>query len=70
VTLLPIDDNHPKGPNDALRPMELLTPRLVMAMHCNSFGVIQQDPYAFAERVKGCIEAGCVLPDPGESLSL
>jgi L-ascorbate metabolism protein UlaG (beta-lactamase superfamily) len=70
VALLPIGDNYTMGPDDALRAVKLLTPRLVIPMHYNTFDVIQQDPYAFAERVKKDTEVDCVILAPGESLDL
>jgi L-ascorbate metabolism protein UlaG (beta-lactamase superfamily) len=70
VALLPIGDNYTMGPDDALRAARLLRPRLVIPIHYNTFEVIQQDPYAFAERVKEDTEADCVVLAPGESLDL
>jgi len=70
VALLPIGDNYTMGPDDALRAVQLLTPRLVIPMHYNTFDVIQQDPHAFAETVKGKTGANCVVLSPGESLNL
>lgn len=70
VALLPIGDNYTMGPDDALRAVEFLTPRLVIPMHYNTFEVIQQDPHAFAERVKASTRADCLVLSPGESISV
>ena len=70
VALLPIGDNYTMGPDDALRAVELLRPRLVIPMHYDTFDVIQQDPHAFAAKVKENTEADCVVLSPGESLDL
>jgi L-ascorbate metabolism protein UlaG (beta-lactamase superfamily) len=70
VALLPIGDNYTMGPDDALRAVQLLTPRLVIPMHYNTFDVIQQDPHAFADRVKAGTRADCVVLSPGESISV
>ncbi len=70
VPLLPIGDNYTMSPDNALRAVKPLTPRLVVPMHYNTFDVIQQDPYAFSERVKGGTEADCVVLSPGENLNL
>jgi L-ascorbate metabolism protein UlaG (beta-lactamase superfamily) len=70
VALLPIGDNYTMGPDDALRAVQLLTPSLVIPMHYNTFDVIQQDPYAFAQRVKDSTEADCVVLSPGGSVNL
>jgi L-ascorbate metabolism protein UlaG (beta-lactamase superfamily) len=70
VALLPVGDNYTMGPDDALRAVQLLTPSLVIPMHYNTFDVIQQDPYAFAQRVKDSTEADCVVLSPGGSVNL
>ncbi len=70
VALLPIGDNYTMGPHDALRAVQLLTPSLVIPMHYNTFDVIQQDPYAFAQRVKDSTQADCVVLSPGGSVNL
>lgn len=68
LALLPIGDNYTMGPDDALRAVRLLTPRLVIPMHYNTFDVVRQDPHAFSTRVKETTEADCVVLGPGESL--
>ncbi|NIN69411.1 MAG: metal-dependent hydrolase [Anaerolineae bacterium] len=70
VALLPIGDNYTMGPDDALKAVQLLTPRLVIPMHYNTFDVIEQDPHAFANRVKASTEADCAVLSPGGSISL
>jgi len=70
LALLPIGDNYTMGPDDALRAVQLLTPRLVVPMHYGTFDVIQQDPRAFAKRVKQTIGIDVVVMSPGESLHL
>jgi L-ascorbate metabolism protein UlaG (beta-lactamase superfamily) len=67
VALLPIGDNFTMGPEDALRAVQLLKPRLVIPMHYGTFGVIEQDAGAFASACEGmgvrcvALEAGGVL---------
>ncbi len=51
VALLPIGDNYTMGPDDALRAVKLLRPRVVIPMHYNTWDVIAQDPHAWAARV-------------------
>jgi L-ascorbate metabolism protein UlaG (beta-lactamase superfamily) len=70
VALLPIGDNYTMGPDDALRAVQLLNPRLVVPMHYDTFDVIQQDATAFAERVKATSGADAVVLSAGESLVL
>ena len=70
VALLPIGDNYTMGPDDALRAVQLLTPRLVVPMHYGTFDVIQQDPRAFAKRTKQITGIDVVVMSAGESLHL
>ena len=70
VALLPIGDNYTMGPDDALRAVLLLTPRLVVPMHYGTFDVIQQDPGAFADATKQTTGIDVVVMRPGESLHL
>lgn len=64
------DRAYAGNPGDALRAVELLAPRLVVPMHYNTFKVIQQDPHAFAERVKEGRDANCVVLSQGQSLQI
>ncbi len=52
VALLPIGDNFTMGPDDALRAVGLLSPRLVIPIHYGTWPLVEQDPHAFAKRVK------------------
>ena len=70
VALLPIGDNYTMGPDDALRAVQLLNPRLVVPMHYDTFDVIQQDARAFAEGVKATSGADAVVMSAGESLGV
>ena len=70
LAMLPIGDNFTMGPDDALRAVELLQPRLVVPIHYDTFDVIHQDPEAWAERVKAGTEAEPVVLKPGGSLTV
>ena len=70
VAILPIGDNFTMGPDDALRAIELLEPKLVIPIHYDTFEVIQQDPHAFAARVEAETPAKCLVLNPGETLRL
>jgi L-ascorbate metabolism protein UlaG (beta-lactamase superfamily) len=70
LALLPIGDNYTMGPDDALRAVMLLDPRLVVPMHYGTFDVIRQDPRAFADRVKQTTGIDVVVMRPGETLHL
>jgi L-ascorbate metabolism protein UlaG (beta-lactamase superfamily) len=70
VAILPIGDNFTMGPDDALRAVKLLAPKIVIPIHYDTFDVIQQDPHAFAARVAAETTAQCVVLKPGDTLSL
>ena len=70
LAVLPIGDNYTMGPDDALRAVKLLQPRHVVPMHYGTFGLIQQDPQAWAKRVEAETETRAHVLKPGESLEL
>ncbi|WLR44178.1 metal-dependent hydrolase [Bacillus carboniphilus] len=51
LAFLPIGDNFTMGPEDALLAASWLNVKKVVPIHYNTFPVIEQDPYAFAEQV-------------------
>jgi len=67
--LLPIGDNFTMGINDAVKAVELTSPKIAVPMHYNTFPVIQADPNEFKQRVeaKGF---ECKVMDFGEEFSL
>jgi L-ascorbate metabolism protein UlaG (beta-lactamase superfamily) len=67
VAILPIGDNFTMGPDDALRAVKLLEPKVVIPIHYDTFDVIKQDPHAFGERVEAETSARCVVLKAGES---
>ena len=67
---LPIGDNYTMGPDDALRAVKLLEPRVVMPMHYDTFDVIRQDADAWAKRVAAETAAQVALLKPGDHYSL
>lgn len=66
VALLPIGDNYTMGPDDALRAVKLLKPRVVIPMHYETWDLIAQDPYEWAERVRAETSSEPVVLSPGE----
>ena len=66
LAVLPIGDNYTMGPADALRAVKLLTPGHVIPIHYNTFGLIQQDPEAWAELVHSETEAQAHVLKPGD----
>ena len=51
VALLCIGDNFTMGPDDAVRAVEMIKPKVVVPHHYDTFDLIRQDPAAFAEAV-------------------
>lgn len=70
AALLPIGDHYTMGVNDSLRAIKLLTPRLAIPMHYNTFPPIAQDGAAWAERVRTETQATPVVLSVGETYTL
>jgi L-ascorbate metabolism protein UlaG (beta-lactamase superfamily) len=70
LAVLPIGDNYTMGPDDALRAVKLIQPKHVIPVHYNTFDLIKQDPYAWAERVEAETETKAHVLNPGESLEV
>lgn len=58
LAFIPIGDNFTMGPDDAVQAAEWLQARRVVPIHYNTFPLIEQDPYAFIERLPEGV--GCV----------
>ncbi len=69
LAFLPIGDNFTMGPEDALRAVELIRPKLVIPIHYNTWELIAQDAGQWAKRVEHLGVKVQVLK-PGESLTL
>lgn len=52
IAFLPIGDNFTMGPEDAAYAVELLSPKLTVPVHYNTFPPIVQDPEDFKKLVK------------------
>jgi L-ascorbate metabolism protein UlaG (beta-lactamase superfamily) len=70
LAILPIGDNYTMGPDDALRAVKLIDPRIVMPIHYDTFEVIKQDPHIWAERVRAETSSEPIVLKPGESYEL
>jgi len=70
VAILPIGDNFTMGPDDALRAVALIKPKLAIPIHYDTFDVIKQNPHAWAERVNKAGDTEAKVLVPGESLEL
>jgi L-ascorbate metabolism protein UlaG (beta-lactamase superfamily) len=70
VAILPIGDNFTMGPDDALKAVKLLEPKVVIPIHYDTFDVIAQDPQVFARRVEAETPTKCVVLKPGDTYHL
>ncbi len=71
VAMLPIGDNFTMGPEDAVRAVEFIKPKILIPMHYNTFDAIQQDPKSFATQVVRAVpNTKVVVLQPGESFEL
>lgn len=68
VALLPIGGYLTMGIREALRAVLLLKPRVVIAMHYNTFPLINADPYRFKELVESSTPSRVIVLRPGEEL--
>lgn len=70
LAAIPIGDNFTMGPDDALRAVKLLQPQVVVPIHYNTFGLIEQDADAWAQRVQVETATKVAVMTPGETLQL
>jgi L-ascorbate metabolism protein UlaG (beta-lactamase superfamily) len=70
LAVIPIGDNYTMGPDDALRAVKFLEPKVVIPIHYNTFDLLAQDENAWAQRVEKETNTKVVLLKPGESYSL
>jgi L-ascorbate metabolism protein UlaG (beta-lactamase superfamily) len=70
LAILPIGDNYTMGPDDALRAIKLIQPRKVLPIHYNTFPIIEQDPHAWAARVRAETTAEPTVVAPGGWVSV
>ncbi len=66
----PIGDNFTMGPDDALRAVKLVKPKVVVPCHYNTWPPIVQDGEAWAARVEAETDAKAYALKPGKSLDI
>ncbi len=59
LAVLPIGDNFTMGPEDAVKAIKLIKPKLVVPTHYNTWPVIAQDPDRFKAMVEAETDATC-----------
>lgn len=70
MAILPIGDNFTMGPEDSIRAISLIGPKLVVPCHYNTWPLIAQDDVAWAASVKEKTRAEPVVLQPGESMTV
>jgi L-ascorbate metabolism protein UlaG (beta-lactamase superfamily) len=70
VAFLPIGDNYTMGPDDSLRAIKYIRPRMVVPMHYNTWPLIAVDVAGWANRVNRETMATPIVLDPGGSHTL
>ena len=70
LAVIPIGDNYTMGPDDALRAVKLLEPKVVIPIHYNTFPLLAQDENSWASRVEKETKTKVVVLKPGESYSV
>ena len=70
LAVIPIGDNFTMGPDDALRAVKLLRPKVVIPIHYNTWELIAQNPVSWADTVQEETNAKVVVLKPGESYEL
>ncbi len=70
LAMLPIGGNYTMDPDDALRAVMMIKPKLVIPIHYDTFEVIKQNPHAWAERVKSETSSSVKVIKPGDSFAL
>ena len=68
--VLPIGDNFTMGPDDALKAVKMVKPKIAVPCHYNTWPLIQQDAYAWARRVEAETDTKVNVLKPGGSLEI
>jgi L-ascorbate metabolism protein UlaG (beta-lactamase superfamily) len=66
LALLPIGDNYTMGPEDALRAVKLIHPKMVVPIHFGTFGLIEQDAAAWGRDVSVQTSTAPHILKPGD----
>ncbi|KAA3646575.1 MAG: metal-dependent hydrolase [Chloroflexi bacterium] len=70
LAVLPIGDNFTMGPDDAVRAAQLLKPKHVIPAHYNTWGLIEQDAMAWAQRIEAETDAKAHVLQPGDTFDI
>ena len=67
---IPIGGYYTMDPDESLRAVKVIQPRVVMPIHFNTFDKIRQDPEKWASRVRAETATRVVVLKPGESVEI
>jgi len=67
VAAIPIGDNYTMGPDDALKAVKMLRPKVVIPIHYNTFDLLNQDAQGWKDRVEAETDTRVEVLNPGES---
>ncbi len=67
VAVLPIGDHFTMGPDDAVRALKLLKPKVAIPCHYDTFPPLKQDPHKFAEDAEELAGVKVQVLDPGQT---
>lgn len=70
LAILPIGDNFTMGPEDALRAVKLIRPKMAVPIHYNTFDVIKQNPQAWVDQVSAQTDSNGKVMQPGDTITL
>lgn len=70
VAFLPIGDNFTMGPEDAIRAVNIIKPKMVVPMHYNTWDIISVDVAGWANRISSETDAQPIVLDPGGTYHL
>lgn len=69
IAVIPIGDHFTMGPDDAVRSLKLLKPKVAIPCHYNTFPPLKQDPHKFAEDAEEHAGVKVAVLDPGQTYS-
>lgn len=70
AAILPIGDNYTMGPDDSIRAVRLLQPKLVIPCHYSTFPIIEQDVDLWQDRIRSETQASPLVMEPGVAVEL
>lgn len=70
VAFLPIGGNYTMDVDDAVLAAKMISPKIVVPMHYNTWPLIEADPEKFCEKVKEIGFCECKILKPGESFEI